>query len=87
MAEKEWHDAGFAAPDMTKIREYRLKRVREKLVEFDCEGIINSPQYERIFDEDQRDFLIKCLQTDPEKRATAEDLLKHPWIEKNEKER
>ena len=25
---------------MTKIREYRLKRVREKLVEFDCAGIL-----------------------------------------------
>lgn len=68
-------------------RENRQSSPDGKLVEFDCEGIINSPQYERIFDEDQRDFLIKCLQTDPEKRATAEDLLKHPWIEKNEKER
>jgi serine/threonine protein kinase len=44
-------------------------------VDFDCESIINSPQYERIFEEDQRDFLIKCLQTDPEKRASAAELL------------
>ena len=40
LAEKEWLDVGLAAPDMTKIREYRLKRVREKLVEFDCAGIL-----------------------------------------------
>ena len=33
-------EAGLANPDMTKIREYRLKRVREKLVEFDCAGIL-----------------------------------------------
>ena len=40
LAEKEWLEAGLEAPDMTKIREYRLKRVREKLVEFDCAGIL-----------------------------------------------
>ena len=40
LAESEWLRAGLANPDMTKIREYRLKRVREKLVEFDCAGIL-----------------------------------------------
>ena len=40
LAESEWLKAGLANPDMTKIREYRLKRVREKLVEFDCAGIL-----------------------------------------------
>ena len=40
LAESEWLKAGLASPDMTKIREYRLKRVREKLVEFDCAGIL-----------------------------------------------
>ena len=40
LAESEWLEAGLANPDMTKIREYRLKRVREKLVEFDCAGIL-----------------------------------------------
>mmetsp|Transcript_27286 Transcript_27286/g.36491 ORF Transcript_27286/g.36491 Transcript_27286/m.36491 type:complete len:86 (+) Transcript_27286:795-1052(+) len=44
-------------------------------------------QYERIFDDDQRDFLVRCLQNYPEKRATAEELLSHPWIVKNEQER
>ena len=39
---------------------------------FDAEGIINSSQYSRIFDEDQRDFLIKCMQPDPAKRWSAE---------------
>ena len=42
---------------------------------FDPEAIVNSAQYERIFDDDQRDFLIKCMQPDPAKRATAEELL------------
>ncbi len=40
LAESEWSAAGLASPDMTKIREYRLKRVREKLIEFDCAGIL-----------------------------------------------
>jgi len=40
LAEKEWLDADLAAPNMTKIRAYRLKRVREKLVEFNCAGIL-----------------------------------------------
>ena len=40
LAESEWLKASLANPDMTKIREYRLKRVREKLVEFDCAGIL-----------------------------------------------
>lgn len=40
LAESEWLNAGLSSPDMTKIREYRLKRVREKLVEFDCAGIL-----------------------------------------------
>ena len=35
LAESEWLSAGLASPDMTKIREYRLQRVREKLEEFD----------------------------------------------------
>ena len=55
-----------------------------KAEEFDPSGIINSVQYSRIFDEDQRDFLIKCMQHDPAKRASAEQLLKHNWITKNE---
>lgn len=28
-----------------------------------------------------RDFLDKCLQSDPEKRATAADLLNHKFLE------
>ena len=51
--------------------------------EFDPAIIINGTQYEKIFDEDQKDFLIKCLQADPQKRATAEQLLEHSWITKN----
>ena len=40
LAESEWLDAGLICPDMAKIREYRLKRAREKLVECDCAGIL-----------------------------------------------
>ena len=40
LAESEWLKAGLSGPDMTKIRQYRLKRVREKLVEHDYAGIL-----------------------------------------------
>ena len=32
LAESEWLAAGLDDPDMTSIREYRLKRVREKMI-------------------------------------------------------
>ena len=54
---------------------------------FDLEGIINSQQYHKVFDEDARDFLSKCMCIDPKSRATADQLLLHSWIVKNEKER
>ena len=40
LAESEWSAAGLPNPDMKSIREYRIKRVREKLAEFDCSGIL-----------------------------------------------
>ena len=40
LSESEWLAAGLEAPDMTIIREYRLNRVREKLIEFDCAGVL-----------------------------------------------
>ena len=67
-------------------RENNATPADPKAPKFDPEGIINSAQYGRIFDEDQRDFLIKCMQQDPLKRATAEELRKHKWIIKNELE-
>ena len=67
-------------------RENNATPADPKAPKFDPEGIINSAQYGRIFDEDQRDFLIKCMQQDPLKRATAEELRKHKWIVKNELE-
>lgn len=33
-----------------------------------------------IFSDELKDFLTKCLQKDPMKRATALELLAHPWI-------
>lgn len=54
---------------------------------YSLEDIINSERYQRIFDDEQRDFLLKCLQPDPKKRATADELLQHNWILKNEVER
>ena len=52
-------------------RESALTPADAKAPIFKPEDIINSGQYGRIFDEDQRDFLIKCMQPDPLKRATA----------------
>ena len=40
LAESEWVEAGLVSPNMTSIREYRLQRVRDKLIEFDCAGIL-----------------------------------------------
>ena len=40
LAESEWAEAGLLSPNMTSIREYRLQRVRDKLIEFDCAGIL-----------------------------------------------
>lgn len=58
-----------------------------KRPKFDPDAIINSEQYEKIFDEDLRNFLVEALQPDPTKRATAQQLLSHKWIVKNEEER
>ena len=51
---------------------------------FDPKDIVNSPQYSRIFDDDQKDFLIKCMQFDPKQRATVDELLNHAWITNNQ---
>ena len=40
LAEEEWQAAGLVAPDMTTIREYRLKKVRDQLKTDDCAGIL-----------------------------------------------
>ncbi len=40
LAESEWLKAGLEAPDMKSIRDYRLNRVRKKLIAFDCAGIL-----------------------------------------------
>jgi len=40
LAESEWRAAGLVAPDMTAVREYRLKRVRKQLKASDCAGIL-----------------------------------------------
>eukprot|EP01138_Halocafeteria_seosinensis_P014612 gb/GECG01014917.1/.p1 GENE.gb/GECG01014917.1/~~gb/GECG01014917.1/.p1 ORF type:complete len:1321 (+),score=217.69 gb/GECG01014917.1/:1-3963(+) len=37
---------------------------------------------DRPFSDDFKDFLRKCLEKDPEKRLSAEELLSHPFIEK-----
>jgi len=38
-----------------------------------------SPQWDAI-PKHCKDFIQRCLQVDPKRRATASDLLKHPWI-------
>ncbi len=40
LAESEWQKAGLVAPNMTAVREYRLRRVREQLKASDCAGIL-----------------------------------------------
>lgn len=38
----------------------------------------NPAQWTRDF----KDFMSRCLQSDPEERATAEELLQHPFLAK-----
>ena len=38
------------------------------------------PPYPENLSEEVEDFLVKCFVKDPKKRATANQLLKHPWI-------
>ena len=50
---------------------------------FDPHEIVRSVQYKKIFSDEQKDFLIKCMQDDPKNRKTAKQLLEHPWIINN----
>ena len=40
LAFAEWAEAGLTAPDMPKLREYRLARLQEKIREADCAGLL-----------------------------------------------
>jgi tRNA A-37 threonylcarbamoyl transferase component Bud32 len=59
--------------DSKKSNENILNRIINGKFKF--EGAI----WEKI-PKDCKDFIKKCLVVDPKKRATAEQLLKHPWI-------
>ena len=39
LAEQEWADAGIAAPDLDRMREYRISRIRAELAKRDLGGI------------------------------------------------
>ena len=58
-----------------------------QITNFEAYTVVHSADYKKIFDDDEKDFYIKCLQVVPNQRASAEDLLLHPWIKKNEDER
>jgi tRNA A-37 threonylcarbamoyl transferase component Bud32 len=59
--------------DSKKSNENILNRIIKG--KFKMEG----PIWEKV-PKDCKDFIKKCLVIDPKKRATAEQLLKHPWI-------
>lgn len=54
--------------------------------EFDLNGVLRSilhdpsPSLDSGFSPEFRDFVDLCLSKDPQKRATAEELLKHPFL-------
>ena len=58
-----------------------------RITEFEAYTVVHSADYKRILDDDEKDFYIKCLEVVPNRRASVEDLLLHPWIRKNEDER
>jgi tRNA A-37 threonylcarbamoyl transferase component Bud32 len=59
--------------DSKKSNENILNRIINGKFKFD------GPIWEKV-PKDCKDFIKKCLVLDPKKRATAEQLLKHPWI-------
>ena len=42
-----------------------------------------SPFLPETYTEDMRDFVLNCLQVNPENRPSSLELLGHPWILKN----
>lgn len=44
-----------------------------------------APRLEGDYSENFKDFVFQCLQKEPQKRPTAKDLLKHPWVKKAKK--
>ncbi|KAJ8604673.1 hypothetical protein MRB53_041705 [Persea americana] len=44
-----------------------------------------APVLEGNYSKDFKDFVLRCLQKEPQKRPTAKDLLKHVWIRKAKK--
>jgi len=59
--------------DSKKSNENMLNRIITGKFKFD------GPIWEKV-PKDCKDFIKKCLVVDPKKRATAEQLLKHPWM-------
>ena len=41
---------------------------------------LNPPEIDSKWSNDFRDFVKRCLQKDPEKRAYADELLEHPFV-------
>lgn len=41
-----------------------------------------APMLEGQFSKDFKDFVHRCLQKEPQKRPSARDLLRHPWVRK-----
>jgi len=50
-----------------------------------CDYSFEPEEYWQDVSEDARDFISKCLQIDVDKRITAEECLKHPFLREREK--
>ncbi|KAK9453880.1 kinase-like domain-containing protein [Dipodascopsis uninucleata] len=59
---------------------FRSESVPEFLVEVRENGVIFHSKYWKGISEEAKEFILLMLETDPSKRATTSELLKHKWL-------
>ncbi|MES1906958.1 MAG: hypothetical protein MHM6MM_000169 [Cercozoa sp. M6MM] len=85
----KWMTTGGKYQSELFTREGKLKRIDEKDLEYWPLCEVLHEKYRFPMDEAQRlsDFLLPMLAFEPDKRCTAAEALKHPWLEITELDR